>query len=170
MRTDMISCQTTRQMALKAFLPLFNRPRHASGVHYGVRGPRRGTSSSELWLVPSRKNGGLMPCESEPERIFCWQLENDPHIDVYRAQPISIEAAPGSSYTPDFIARDDRHRYSFHEIKHAHMHAKRHYAELRPVRHLLRRLGFSFYVWYPKKNYRFTTKNFQLECFGSESC
>jgi len=60
-------------------------------------------------LLPSRKNGGMVPFESALERDFAMLLEFDPEVVAYEAQPVKLEYAGPDGRArvgyPDFLVK-----------------------------------------------------------------
>lgn len=99
-----ISLSDERTSARDTLLRASWSTRHNSHVYYGVRKIRKGRPGCRVSYFASRKNSGLIPCESEYlELAACQLFESDQTVARYRSQPVTIELDDGSRYTPDFL-------------------------------------------------------------------
>ncbi len=92
---------TTGELHRAVLAALRTQP-EVNGCFQGVRKLRNGLPFKRVVLYPSRKNGGLIPCESRLEGIFAESLEINPEIRTYRSQPIHMPGPNGSPIVPDF--------------------------------------------------------------------
>lgn len=95
-------------------------PEKLSGALSLHPGPvfRSGKYGKHVTFLHSRKNRGLVACETLLEADFCLELERLHLITAYQAQPLTIVVTQDQKrYTPDFAARLIDGRVILYEIK-----------------------------------------------------
>jgi hypothetical protein len=83
-------------------------------------GPKlnRGKYGKHVTFIHSRKNGGIIACESLLEADFCLELERSHAITAYTSQPFTLHLLNSrQQYTPDFAARLQNKNLVIYEIK-----------------------------------------------------
>nr|MBV6630087.1 hypothetical protein [Oceanococcus sp. HetDA_MAG_MS8] len=83
---------------------VFAKPKDDAGILYGVRKFRGGRPHAKTVLVPSRKNGGLIPCEAGLEPELAKALEIDPDVKGFRSQALGLMGPKGRELVIDFVA------------------------------------------------------------------
>lgn len=80
----------------------FNRRPGLDGTLHGRRRIRQGKHGSRASLFYSAKNHALIPVESRLEEAYCYDLEFDKSVHMYRTQALEIPLCNGFLY-PDFL-------------------------------------------------------------------
>ncbi|MFJ7565553.1 hypothetical protein ACIQW9_01155 [Herminiimonas sp. NPDC097707] len=88
------------------------------GIIHGTRKIKQGKHGSRASLIYSAKNQALIPVESWLERDFCYELERNPKVLLYRTQAISVPYRD-STLHPDFLIFDRGEDFYIREIKHS---------------------------------------------------
>lgn len=125
------------------------------GILQGIRKLTKGRSGKRIVFFPSRKNEGLMPCESRLEADNCLNLEFDHSVISYRTQPFTIDLGGNESYTPDSVHLDNLGSLYIREIKFSGaLECKKLLARLERINTIFTKQGINFNV--------LTEKNLQL--------
>jgi hypothetical protein len=116
------------------------------GIIHGLRPIKQGKHGSRSSLFYSAKNHALIPVESRLEQAFCYQLEADPNVYMYRTQALAVPYRTRALF-PDFLIFDLFGNSYIREIKHSNFIDKERNSEkISYLLFSLARIGLEFCV------------------------